>query len=133
EDDYDACAFPPVTGTIPGPTSPGTGGTSGSSSGTPRPPATPPSIRLYQRHSDDGSVWEYTGTGTACLADPCPGWIQLDRNSNTADIVVAGGHLYQRWKGGEIWEYTGNHTACGATGTFCPGWIQLDRNSNTAD
>jgi hypothetical protein len=116
EDDYDSCALP-VTGTIPRSTSPGTGGTSGSSSGTPRTPATQPtnSTRLYQRHSADGSIWEYTGTGTACQADPCPGWIQLDKNPLTADIVAAGGHLYQRWGGGEIWEYTGNHTACGAT------------------
>jgi hypothetical protein len=78
---------------------------------------------LYQTHSD-GTIWQYTGT--PCKGGSCPGWIELDNNSDLSMIAAGGGALYEMHKDGSIWWYIG--PAC--SGGSCPGWVELDNNSH---
>ncbi|MGA3074226.1 MAG: hypothetical protein ABSG56_11090 [Bryobacteraceae bacterium] len=76
---------------------------------------------LYQTRSD-GSIWEYTGT--PCNEVTCPGWIELDNNSNMSMIAAGGGALFEMHKDGSIWWYIGPACSEGS----CPGWVELDNN-----
>ncbi|MET7245573.1 hypothetical protein ABZT49_19675 [Methylobacterium sp. EM32] len=85
-----------------------------------------PQQRLAQRHGD-GSIWMFTGA--ACGAAGCPGWRLIDRNTNTAEVVVGSDNLvYQRHADGKIWAWD-TYSQCNQDG--CPGWILIDRNGAT--
>ena len=66
---------------------------------------------LYQRHAD-GSIWAYTGT-------PMSGWLLLDNNPATVNVVTDGTDIYQLHSNGTIWRFTG---------TPLTGWVLLDNN-----
>jgi hypothetical protein len=77
-----------------------------------------------------GSMWSYTGT--PCTDNNydliCPGWVQLDGNSNSSTLAIGASSLYQKWQNGAIWQYTG--PPCNST--TCPGWMAIGDNPNTA-
>ena len=77
-------------------------------------PGSPDPHQLYQRHAD-GKIWEYTGT-------PMTGWLQIDGNPATVDIVSASSRLYQRHGDGKLWAFTGMPMT---------GWKLLDSNPAT--
>ena len=88
---------------------------------------------LYEQHSNDLSIWQYTGV--PCNRNGCTGWREIDNSGLTMPLgMVAGANtVYQLEynpnvpEGRAIFEYTG--TPC--NGRVCSGWEQLDNNANT--
>ena len=79
---------------------------------------------VYQLHNS-GWIWRYTGD--ECEGDTCPGWVRLDNNGRTKDIVAANRNVFQLHNDGKIWRSTG--AAC--NGDACPGWQMMDNNPAT--
>ncbi|MFD0362821.1 hypothetical protein ACFQZZ_15360 [Nocardia sp. GCM10030253] len=69
--------------------------------------------KLYQLH-DNGSVWEYTGSAT--------GWVNMDKNPDTVEIVAAGNTVYQRTSTGRIFQHIYSYNS-----RPIPGWKELDK------
>jgi hypothetical protein len=82
---------------------------------------------LFQRHVD-GRIWKYDGYNR-CTGTACPGWVEIDHNPRTAEIVTARGTVFQRHVDGRIWMYDGKGVC---NPSACPGWTEIDRNARTA-
>jgi hypothetical protein len=79
---------------------------------------------LFQMHSN-GSIWHYTGQ--PCTSTGCPGWAELDNNSQTRTIAAGGfsaPYLFQLHFSGSLFQSTG--APCNSSG--CLGWVELDSN-----
>lgn len=59
----------------------------------------------------------------------CPGWVEIDHNTRTQQVVLNLNKIYQRHVDGKIWVYDG-FGRCSASA--CPGWVEIDHNAATA-